>query len=511
MAELFTEKFAEQLGSSIAKGLAPLLAQNQQRPLGISGFTRGASSYNPYNKATVTTGWGTNFVHGTGGYLAYPGLEPEVISAMLYWVGLGDILELRGVRTAEVLLPFITGVDPLSSTERATSCGDCISGETEACVQAFPLGLVCRETKEMEPGRIIERLNRGDIDLRLLNDVLGGSEGSPWQDRSIATMNLNDIMQIATAWALLFERPPLFMQALAPMVWTGNPNNNIDRGYMEFRGLNLLINTGHVHVLENVTCPALDSDVKDFNYGDMARDTVGGYIWYQHMEMMHSYVLHNARRQRLMPADWVVVMRPEQWQIASGLIPLQSVQAAIMNSAIQGTEWEITMDGSTLLKERDAMRENMLMPLNGRLHRVVEDDGITELNNATDGNLEAGEFAADNYLVPIRYLGNRPATWIEYKDFRFLTPEIEATDDLIGGFYRSSPDGRFNYNWVKNGKCFKIQAEIEPRIILRTPQLAGRLQRVKYVPMQHLRSPDPDSPYRFKGGVSTRTPDTRYY
>ena len=494
------EKLSQTIVQGIVQGLAPIL-KGMQAPR-IGGF-------NPI-KASITDAITSNWPHGQGGYFAQSGLEPEVLSAMLYWQGLPDILPRKGSRMSEVLLPFITGMDPLSTTERSTPCGDCIAGETEACVQAFPLGLVCRETKQMKPTRLIERLNRGDIDLQLLNDVLGGSEGSPWQDRSISSFRLEDILQIAAAWALLFELPPLFMQALAPMVYTGNPVNNQDSGYMEFRGLNLLINTGHRHVIENVTCPALDSDVKDFNYGDMARDTVGGYTWYQFMEMAAYYVEHNARRQRLWPATWAVVMRPEQWQIASGLIPLQSVQAAIMNAAV-ATGFRINVDGATLLRERDAMRESMMMPLNGKLYRVVTDDGINELDNTNDANLEAGEFAADNYIVPITYLGNRDALWLEYKDFRFITPEIEATDDLIGGFFRASPDGMFQYVWVKDGPCFKIQAEVEPRLILRTPQLAARIQRVKYVPMQHLRSPDPDSAYRYKGGTSTSTPPTRYY
>lgn len=487
------KEFANLMGKAVGKAMAEALSARQK-----SG------------KATITDAITSNWPHGQGGYLSFSGLEPEVISAMLYWQGLGDILDIRGVRTSETLLPFITGMDPLSTTERSTPCGNCIAGETEACVQAFPLGLVCRETKQMKPTRIIERLNRGDIDLRLLNDVLGGSEGSPWMDRSLSDFNLNDILQIATAWALLFELPPLFLDALTPMVYTGNPVNNQDSGYMEFRGLQLLVNTGHRHVIENVTCPALDSDVKDFNYEDMATGTNGGYTWYEHMEMAAYYIEHNARRQRLWPAEWVVTMRPEQWMIASGLIPLQSVQAAIMRASIS-SGFQVNMDGATLLRERDAMRESHMMPLNGKMYRVIEDDGIFEHNNANNANLEAGEFAADMYIIPVRYLANRPAIWLEHKDFRYLTPEIAATDDLIGGFFRSSPNGMFSYTWVKDGPCFKIQAEVEPRIVLRTPQLAARIQRIKYVPMQHLRVADFDSAYREKGGTSTSTPPTRYY
>jgi len=62
-----------------------------------------------------------------------------------------------------------------------------------------------------------------------------------------------------------------------------------------------------------------------------------------------------------------------------------------------------------------------------------------------------------------------------------------------------------------DGPCFKIQAEVEPRLVLRTPQLAARIQNVKYVPLQHVREPDFDSPYRYKGGLSTRGVASYYH
>jgi len=48
-------------------------------------------------------------------------------------------------------------------------------------------------------------------------------------------------------------------------------------------------------------------------------------------------------------------------------------------------------------------------------------------------------------------------------------------------------------------------------LVLRTPQLAARIQNVKYVPLQHVREPDFDSPYFHKGGVSTRGVASYYH
>lgn len=465
---------------------------------------------NPAHKQTSTATQSTvNLIHGTGsmfGAVAV-GIEPDVISAMLMWQGIADRLPLRGVRTREVLLPFITGVDRTSSQEPSNECADCIAGETESCIQHFPMGRVCRETQTMTPDQIIERLNRGDIDLNLLNNVMGSN--SPWHPGdSFSAMSGTQIMQIATAWALLFELPPLFMDALAGVTFTGNPVNNLGGGYREFRGANLLINTGFRDAFTNVLCPALDSDVKDFNHQNVVTTTAPTF--YETLEMVEYYVHHNARRQGLAPANWAVVMRPELWQVLSGLVPLQAIESALLNSTILAG-YRINVDGSTVVSERDRFRAGMIIPLNGRNYPVVLDDGIDELNNANNANYAAGEFGSDVYFWPLTYLGNRPATWVDYKDYRFITPEVQVTDGLIGDFYKPSPDGRFAYTWVKDGWCFKIQAKIEPRLILRVPQLAGRIQNVKYVPLQHLRSPDFDSPYFYKGGVSTRPPTTYYY
>lgn len=458
-------------------------------------------------KATLPTGPSYNMVHGIGSMFGavQVGIEPDVISAMMHWRGVAELLPREPVRTVEDFLPFITGVDPTSATEPTTECGDCISGESEACIQHFPTAKVCRETKVMTLQKAIERLNRGDIDLTLLNDQLGSK--SPWHPGDSWTTS-GQIMQIATAWALLFELPPLFMQALSPMTYTGNPVNNKGNAYREFRGLQLLVNTGFRDAFTGVTCPALDSDIKNFNYGDIQTTTTPSFM--EILEMAHYYVRNNARGQMLDPVTWVAVMRGDLWKVASSLLPYQSILATLMNSTIPAN-YSVNIDGASLVEERNAIRQGMVINLNGENVRVVVDDGIPEANNANNANCAAGEYASDVYLLPLRFLGGRPAMRINYKDYRFITGEIAATNDLIGGFYEPSPDGRFSINVVHDGRCFKIQAETEPRIILKTPQLAARIQNVKYIPQQHLRDPDPDSPYRFKGGVSTRAPASYYH
>jgi len=109
-------------------------------------------------KATMPNNPSYNMVHGWGSMFGavQVGIDPDVISAMMHWRGIGELLPREPVRTIEQFLPFITGVEPTSSTEPTTECGDCISGESEACIQHFPTAKVCRETKgdrTPQPGR----------------------------------------------------------------------------------------------------------------------------------------------------------------------------------------------------------------------------------------------------------------------------------------------------------------------------------------------------------------------
>jgi hypothetical protein len=488
LKEIFTPEFAASMGKAFGEAMGKQMAMAQ--------------------KATVADPPPYNQIHGIGSLFGQVqvGIDREVVSAMAHWRGVGEILPQNPVRTVEHFLPFITGVEPTSSTERPTECGNCISGETEACIQHFPTAMVCRETKAIKLSRAIERLNNGDIDLDLLNDQLGSD--SPWHP-GWTPSNAGDIMQVYTAWALLYELPPLFMQAFGPMVYTGNPANNIGNSYREFRGLQLLVNTGHRDAFSNVTCPALDSDVKDFNYADIV--TQADPSFYEVLEMAHYYIMTNAIQQRLDPCEWVVVMRPPLWQILSSVIPAQSIMAVLMNMAVPANQTAPIAVANEMRKERDQIRTAMTIPLNGQQVRVILDHGIPELNNANDAHLNPGEYASDVYILPITYLGNRPAMRLDYKDYRFITQEMQATDAMLGGFYKPSPDGRFNWSLVRDGPCFKIQAEMEPRIILRVPQLAARIQNVMYVPMQHTREPDHDSPYFYKGGISTRGVTSYYH
>ena len=162
------------------------------------------------------------------------------------------------------------------------------------------------------------------------------------------------------------------------------------------------------------------------------------------------------------------------------------------------------------IADRDSMRSGMTIDVNGRQYNVLVDDGIFESNSTNDANLAAGEFASTIYFVPLTVAGGLPATWREYLDYRhsFVQSNVALLNNRQDFW---SDDGLFLWAIEQQKYCYKLSLKTEQRIILRTPQLAGKIQNVKYVPLQHLRSSDASSPYFSDGGISLRNTDDTFF
>jgi hypothetical protein len=291
-------------------------------------------------------------------------------------------------------------------------------------------------------------------------------------------------------------------RVLAGQLWNGTPaNNNAGGGYKEFPGLSSQIATGQMDAHSGALCPALDSDVKDF-----ALDLVGGAgrDIVEYLSMLEAYLYFNADRMGLTPWTAVIVMRPELWFVLSEIWPC-AYNVNKCASVVTDVNGQVVVSGTDMVRYRDEMRNGMYIDINGRRYAVVTDTSIFEFSNVNNANLLPGEFASSIFFVPLTIRGGFPVTYIENLDYRATTPDVS----LLGtppDFW--TDDGR--YYWAIEFKkwCYKLSVKTEERVILRTPQLAGRIDNVKYQPLQHFRSPDPTSPYFKDGGVSLRGDET---
>lgn len=477
----------QQLINSLAQGIAQGITQ--------SGMVPGVKTVS----GTPTTNW----IHGPGGILGSCAIDEQVISARITPMGLSSYLPISMTRDTNPEFAFITGMESSGEAEPVGVCEDCPSGITQSCIQTAQFGRVCRESKEMDIDRTIKRINKGEVDLQLINDILGIEPRDVM--RAVSQPDYRTVLNIATAWAMV-EVGGMFQQALVPMTFQGNPvNNTAGGGYQEFPGLDILISTNKVDAHTGANCQALDSDVKSFNWQDVASvDANGNFRIVSMLSWLEEYIHRNAVRMKLMPASWVWAMREELWYMLTEIWPTAYYTSRGLTNVPPGTA--VNVDGVDLTQLRDQMRRGMFLDINGRRWPVVIDDGIFEYNEATgQGNLVAGEFASNIYLIPLT-VGpqNMRATYYEACDYRYTSAEFAAAP---GGLLQNefwTDDGRFLWTTDRQNWCYIILGKVEPRIILKTPMLAGRLDLVKYTPVQHFRDFDEDSDYFVKGGEPSR-------
>lgn len=423
-------------------------------------------------------------LHGLGGLFSTPGLERDVVTAHIRPRGIGSALPLLPSVDEDPRFGVITGYTADVGTRITNPCDDAPYNYMKACTLTARFGLTRRDTKEIDIGAVMKKVNRGDFtDLLLRGRVLGLSGLTP------NGLNENQIMSIVTMSEMVGAAVAAERELSVDM-WQGT----IATG--AFPGLDSQIATGHVDADTNTACPAVDSDVKDFTYEDIEGSTKS-IVHY--MQTMEKYLRFNAERMGLDPVSYVITMRPELWEVLTEVWPCQ-YNTNKCASSVQGTS-TVFIDGRENISERDAMRANMTLDLNGNSYRVVLDDGIYEQNNINDGNLAAGEYASSIYFVPVTINGSFPVTYRQYLNYSAWDSDVS----LLRGKEDFWTDGGV-YSWAitQTKWCYTLHLRSEQRIVLRTPHLAGKIQNVKYVPLQHLRSPYPDSPYFNDGGVSYR-------
>ncbi len=464
-----------------------------------------AAGYKHDATGTPTTVYG----HGPGGVFTFPGVDPQVFNTTIGVESglIGMLPKFSSVLTDPTFLT-VTGVQADVGTEPVNVCDAAIeAGLVKTCKTTAPFGRFRRQTREIYLDRIGQRVDNSDpMNLNLMNMYAGPGPG---QDPVFHPM----LAPTGPSGVLLSEMTKLFLEfgvssnrALAQMLFTGNPTNNTaGNGYREFPGFDQLITTGYVDIENGVACPSLDSDIKDFNFRNVDGSDLGisDSDIVVTLSYLYRFIRTNARKMGLSPATWVASMREELfWELtASWACQYMTDRCRVGNNA----QDRLIVDANEALRFRDQMREGSFILIDGVRVPVVFDDGITELNDTTSANLNAGEFSSDIYFIPLTVMGGTPVTFMQY--FEHGNPQIAEmlNQGRLGNQVFTTNAGAWIWTVERSRLCLFWEGKVEPRLLLRTPQLAGRLQNVKYVPLQHTRQPFPADPYFVDGGITTRT------
>lgn len=442
--------------------------------------------------------------HGTYGLFAYPGLEPGITNAMVMpKYGLLDVLPSRTANTDNPLYGIMTGVTASSGSEPSGVCDDPpTAGLMKMCTHAFQWGRFSRMTRVYDLDKFGRYRDRSDFnDLTLFGDPLSntpaaaapGVPGMTNATQALRTDIQKALFEFAVTWARDFAR----------LLYTGNPSNNTaGDGYKEPYGLDVLINDNYRDAVTGTACPAADSIVE--NAASLEVNTNGSTYLRTFASIMQR-LRFNASRMGLDPATWAIVM---PWSLFYELTEVWSCAYMTYRcqSNIFSTSQTQVIDAGDTIAMRDSMRQDQYLLIDGERVQVILDDEITETP------LAGSSFRSTVYFVPLRYVGNRPATYLEYFNYDGPGAAMEAARIFApNGSYYTTNAGRYLWH-VKppTNFCVQMLAKTEWRVIVETPQIAARLENVKWTPRAHQRDWDPDSSFYVNGGGTTRT-DNSYY
>jgi len=452
------------------------------------------------------------YLHGPNGLFNRRDRENPVFSAMMTPnMGVADALpvfngsrmldgEYGGVDAAfDSLITGLTAgdLDDFSNQPTAPCEDGPVGGLLKFCTIVNTFGNYKMSTREVEidrAGRLADRVD--GFAVQVANQFPPGLFAVPSDTPTLQNAVNNELSM------RIWEMVMAFQRMFAPRVFTGSPTNNNGEA-KDIVGLDIHINSGNkIDATFQTVCTAANSDVKNFGSGIVGSETAGNIMAY--IEMADAFVMFKARRQGLGTPEYIIAMRPELWQEISEIIPVQKYEKiiAVIDRVTNG---RANLDASGAYNERNAIRASMLIPVNSRFIRVVVDDTIAETNIGKVAGVPA--YTSTIYGIPLTALG-MPITFWEYFDYG--NRQSMAIEARAAGLTWTTDGGQFRWTSDFSKGCLKLNARFAPRLRMRAPQIAWRIDAVGYAPLQHFSSWDPNSAYFTNGGVSVGE-SQRYY
>src|SRR3990172_354535 len=174
-------------------------------------------------------------LHGSGGIFQGPGLEREIITAMVRPTSIASVLPLLPTVDENPQYGALTGVTDDIGNEPAHACDDAPTGYIKACTLTARFGMLRRDTKTIEMDQVMRRVNRGDFtDLTLYGRLLGMTDLPP------SGLPESQVLNLITA-AEMVGTGVRAERELSRQMWQGAWGTNT-----EFPGLDVQIAPGQV-------------------------------------------------------------------------------------------------------------------------------------------------------------------------------------------------------------------------------------------------------------------------
>jgi hypothetical protein len=444
---------------------------------------------------------------GTHALFNQYGVDPGIASTIVKPDGIEDFLEGAGhIRKSMYLNPMyaiMTGQTASSGTEPTAPCDENVptAGDLALCHQTWTFGEMTMKSKPVRLDNLGELVNRSSpIDMKLLNNPFA----TPSQTEAVTTINVNaqQVFRSALVKAMV-ELAFDFKRRYARLIWTGNPTNTAasSGGYLEYNGLQKIVNTGYKDSITGVSCSAADSLVNGNIVGTIAQNSPSTVV----RNFVETY------RDRRLLADMVGVrdvqyawvMRRQLFLALTEIWPCAYYTYRCYNVSPSGGASTAFIDATTQAKMRDDMRAGLYLLIDAEKVPVIIDNTMEELN------VGGGNFQSDAYLMPLKSSTfsetDGQITYLEYFDYggpfgmQSILGELGPQDE-----YRVSSDGRYAIFFLGGTAfCKQIMMRTRKRLICRAPFLAARIDDIRYAVYQHEREWQPGTSFYEQGGATS--------
>lgn len=448
---------------------------------------------------TASTTPNVQLGHGPGGPFSTPGINRQAFNAgILPITGLAARLPVRSSIDVNPLHMVVTGVTAVSGSHPTGDCDPCkIPGNLKRCLIKSTFGRFCLSTKTLNVSDVGAINNRGEFkDFQFVGNPFDTSAAKVAPTLPAPTSNpLNS--EVAK---LMFEFRTGWIREFSQELYSGNPANN-SGSYKEFRGLNILVNSGYQDAETGAFCPNADAFVRNIN----VNMTGNGTTYVNELTYSLRRLKHQASGAGLDPVTFAFVMTEMAFYELTAVWPCSYNTYRCVTNAAGAT---VNLEATDQRRMVEDMRQGNYLLIDGMQVPVILDDAITETEGA------AGEFTSTIYLVPLTVFGGIPSLYVEYFDFdngdSSEARQVFGTRDK----FMTTDNGRFLWVRREAGFCVSMDAVERSRVILETPFLSARFSNVKYTPLIQTKSGyDTTGPgfYRFYDGGSTSIAAPSFY
>lgn len=435
----------QQVLAALAQALAPYIG-GQKSP----GM--------PYAYKASGTPASDIYIYSEGGLFGRCDGPATLINAMVGPIGIESALNWYGTDTEREFVDALTAITE-SGSEQSTDCGNCVSISLSACAQIYCFGRFCRQSQEIQFDTVGLKAN-ANIPVKAMFGNLTDAMGNVLIRQGEQITDAFMLQSRAVGYALHLKNSQL--------LWTGDPANSTG-SYQEYKGFDVLINTGKYDAYTEQDCDALDSFLMNAANNPFGADgTYAVRTWFARVVQQFE---HRANRAGLNwgTARMFIAMTPNQWECIARIYACAGLDLCTPSSSTK----QIQVSADQAQARYEEYLTSKMLPIGGRQYPVITDSQISETHGQANGS------CSDIYFITT-HINGEEVTYGEYQDFNKTYGRVrQEMNSMFGSDDIAITDnGRYAVVRDNSRGCFDVQVYVKPRVVARMPWLLGRIQNV---------------------------------